>query len=339
MENRSHALAAGLFVLVASAMLVLMAFWLTRDTVAHRSFEMSSRESVTGLQPQAGVRYRGVTVGKVEQIGFDPAAQGNVLIRISTNLEAPISKSTFATLGFQGVTGLAFVQLDDADGSKEPLATSDDMPARIPMRASLLSRLSDQGTQILVQLEETSRRVNQLLAPENQKTLFSAIHDIGQSAKGFGVAAASFSQFSSNANRIMDAQFGPEKINVPKLVDEVTVTLKSLQATSQTVEKSAAEFQATATEIKQATKSIGQPGGPLDKLGQGAEALANAGQSLQANTLPKLGRVADDAARTARTVGRAAAGVNENPQALIYGNGPIAPGPGESGFTAPAARP
>lgn len=339
MENRSHALAAGLFVLVASALLVLMAFWLTRDSAIHRSFEMSSREAVTGLQPQAGVRYKGVTVGKVQQIGFDPVTMGNVLIRISTNLEAPITKSTFATLGFQGVTGLAFIQLDDLDGSKETLSTSDNTPARIPMRASLLSRLSDQGTQILVQLEESSRRFNQLLAPENQKELFATVHDIGQSAKGFNQAAASFSQFSSNANRILNAQFGPEKINVPKLVEEVGTTLKSLQATSQSVEKSAAEFQATAAEFKQVAKTVGQPGGPLDKLGQGAEALAAAGQSLQANTLPKLGRVADDAARTARTVSRTAAGVSDNPQALIYGNGPIAPGPGEPNFSAPTAKP
>lgn len=339
MENRSHAFAAGLFVLVASALLVLMAVWLTRDNAVHRSFEMSSREAVTGLQPQAGVRYRGVTVGKVEQIGFDPATRGNVLIRISTNMEAPISKSTFATLGFQGVTGLAFVQLDDAEGSREPLDTSDDMPARIPMRASLLSKLSDQGTQILVQLEETSRRVNQLLAPDNQKELFAAIHDIGQSAKGFGQAAASFSQFSSNANRILDAQFGPEKINVPKLVDEVTVTLKSLQATSQTAEKAAAEFQATATEIRQATKTITQSGGPLDKLGQGSDALVSTGQSVQNNTLPRLNRVADEASRAARVLGRAAVGVNDNPQSLLYGGGAVSPGPGEAGFAAPQAKP
>lgn len=339
MENRSHALAAGLFVLLATALLLLMAFWLTRDKVSQRFFELSSRESVTGLQPQAGVRYRGIAVGKVEAIGFDPATRGNVLIRISTNLEAPISKSTFATLGFQGVTGLAFVQLDDTDGAKEPLATSDDAPARIPMRANLLSKLTDQGTQILMQLEETTRRVNQLLAPENQKQLMSTVQEIGQSAKGFNQAAGTFSQFSANANRILDAQFGPEKINVPKLVNEVGLTLKSLQATSQTVEKSAAEFQATASEIRQATKAVGQPGGPLEKLGLGAEALAAAGQSLQANTLPKLGRVAEDAARTARTMGRTAAGVSDNPQALIYGNGAVPPGPGEAGYSVPAAKP
>ncbi len=336
MENKSHALAAGAFVLFVAALLVALALWLTRDTVSHKVFELSSRDAVTGLQPQANVRFRGVNVGKVESIGFDPAVRGNVLVRINTNTDAPISKSTFATLGFQGVTGLAFVQLDDTGESKEALATSDDTPARIPLRPSLLSKLADQGTTILVQVEETSRRLNLLLAPENQKTLFAAIHDIGQSAGKFGQAATSLQQFSSNANRVLDFQFGPEKMNLPKLVDDMETTLKSMQATSQSVGASADEFKGTATELKQLARSVSQPGGTLDKLGQGADALTTVGQSFGANTLPRLNRTSDEAARTARALGQAAAGLNDNPQALLYGNGALPPGPGEAGFQPPA---
>ena len=44
---------------------------------------MSTRETISGLQPQAQVRFRGVPVGKVEFIGFDHKIKGNVLIRIS----------------------------------------------------------------------------------------------------------------------------------------------------------------------------------------------------------------------------------------------------------------
>ena len=58
MENKTHAIAAGAFVLVIAALLVAMAVWLTRDTGEHSVFEISSAEAVTGLQSQAGVRYR-----------------------------------------------------------------------------------------------------------------------------------------------------------------------------------------------------------------------------------------------------------------------------------------
>ena len=332
MENKSHALAAGTFVLAVSALLVALAIWLTRDTGVHREYELSSREAVTGLQPQAGVRFKGVTVGKVTSIGFDPVTRGNVLIRISTDDIAPITRSTFATLGFQGVTGLAFIQLDDSGESKDALVSPDDALARIPMRPGLLSKLTDQGANILAQVEETSRRLNLLLAPENQKALFAAVQGIGQAASGV-------QQFSLNADRILDAQFGPQKMNLPKLVQEMGVTFKAMQATSDSVGSSADEAKDSAREFKQVSQTLNKPGGTLDKLAEGVSALASTGQTLGATTLPRLNRTSEEATRTVRQVGRVVGAVGDNPQALIFGNGVQPPGPGEGGFTPPGGRP
>ena len=339
MENKSHAIAAGSFVLLVAALLVAMAIWLTRDTSATRIYDLSTREAVTGLQPQAGVRFRGVAVGKVVSIGFDTVTPGNVLIRISTDDAAPITRSTFGTLGFQGVTGLAFIQLDDGGESKEPLPTSENAVARIPMRPGLLAKLTEQGTALMTQVEEASRRLNQMLAPDNQKIVFTAVQDIGQ-------AAVSLEQFSANANRILTAQFGPERMNLPQLAKDMSVALKSLQATGDRVGSNVDRMGASADEIKQmaseistVAKSVTQPGGVIDKLNEGVQSLSGAGQTLSGSTLPRLNRAADEAARVARQVGRTADAVSDNPQSLIYGNGPATPGPGEPGFTPPSAKP
>ena len=109
MENKAHAVAAGLFVLIVSALVAGLGMWLTRDTGNYHSYELSSREGVSGLQEQAAVRYKGVAVGKVTKIGFDSQISGNVLIRIAVHESTPLTASTFATLGYQGVTGLAYV--------------------------------------------------------------------------------------------------------------------------------------------------------------------------------------------------------------------------------------
>ena len=339
MENKSHAIAAGSFVLAVAALLVAMAIWLTRDTSATRLYELSTREAVTGLQPQAGVRFRGVAVGKVVSIGFDTVTPGNVLIRISTDDAAPITRSTFGTLGFQGVTGLAFIQLDDGGESKEPLATSENAIARIPMRPGLLAQLTERGTALLTQLEEASRKVNQLLSPDNQKQVFAAVQDIGQAAAGLRL-------FSANANRIITAQFGPERMNLPQLAQDMSSALKSLQATGDKVGSnvdrmgaSADEVKQMATEIKGVAKSVSQPGGVIDKLNEGVQSLSGAAQALTGSTLPRLNRATEDAARMARQVGRTADAVSDNPQSLIYGNGAATPGPGEPGFTRPSAKP
>lgn len=315
MENKSHALAAGSFVLLVMALLVALAVWLTRETGMQRVYEISSAEAVTGLQPQASVRFKGVNVGKVTGIGFDPSASGHVLIRIAIDEQAPVTASTFATLGFQGVTGLAFIQLDDNGEAKVALPYSEEPPTRIPMRPGLMTRLTGQGERILSQIEETSRRVNLLLSPGNQKSLVTAIDGIGQ-------AAANINQFSAQAGKVL-----------PPLVQDTRTTLKALQATSERVGDSADEARASARAFRLVTERMSEPGGTLDQLAQGVDTLAATGNKLNAATLPRLDHAVDDTARAARDVSRAVNSVNDNPQSLLLGNTPLPSGPGEPGFS------
>jgi phospholipid/cholesterol/gamma-HCH transport system substrate-binding protein len=321
MENKSHAIGAGAFVLVVAALLVALAAWLTRDTGENRFFEISSREGVTGLQRQAGVRFKGVTVGRVQSIALDPETVGNIRIRIAVDNTAPISKSTFASLGFQGVTGLAFIQLDDAGESKEPLVSTDDKLARIPMRPGLMSRLTDQGAGLLTKLDEATQRANELMAPANQKKLMDAVDNLGQ-------AAANISKLTAHA----------DQANFPGLALQASDTLKSLRSTSERLGNSADSVRTSADAFKVMSNRMSAPGGTLDNIAQGTDALLATGQTLNATLVPRLNRTVDDAARTVRSIGHAVEVVSDNPQSLLMGNGVAEPGPGEPGFTAPATR-
>ncbi|MBP7545809.1 MAG: MCE family protein, partial [Acidovorax sp.] len=62
MENKAHALAAGVFLILVSTLLAALTWWLTRDNTHYTLYELSSKESVSGLSPQAAVRYKGVAV-------------------------------------------------------------------------------------------------------------------------------------------------------------------------------------------------------------------------------------------------------------------------------------
>lgn len=308
MENKSHAIGAGVFVLVVAALLVALAAWLTRDTGEHRLYEISTRDAVTGLQPQAGVRYKGVTVGRVQSIALDRETPGNVKLRIAVDSSAPITKSTFASLGFQGVTGLAFIQLDDTGQSQEPLFSTEGKLARIPMRLGLFSRLSEQGLGLLTQLDEVSTRASQLLAPANQKKVMDAIDNLGRAAA-----------------------------QLPALTEDATVTLQTLRATSERLGKSADAVRTSADAFKGMSNRMNEPGGTLDKIAQGTDALLATGQNLNSTLVPRLNRTVDDASRTVRHIGRAVETVNDNPQSLLLGTGAAVPGPGEPGFTPPPA--
>ncbi|MBR6976371.1 MAG: MCE family protein, partial [Ottowia sp.] len=137
MESKSHALAAGAFVLVVFGLLIALAAWLMRDDADTVEYEMATFDAVTGLQEQASVRYKGVTVGKVTDITF--SQEGEVLVRLAISPDTPITKSTYATLNLQGVTGLSFVQLNDHEEDRTPLAAGPNGVPRIPLHPGLLS--------------------------------------------------------------------------------------------------------------------------------------------------------------------------------------------------------
>ena len=304
MENKAHALIAGAFVVLVTALLALLAIWLTRDNTARNLYEMSTSETISGLQPQATVRYRGVAVGKVERIGFDEKVKGNVLIRVSIDEAAPVTRSTFATVASQGVTGLGFIQLDDDGGSSQRLVPNDDDPPRIPLKQGGLDKLLKQGEVIFNQAEQATTRINQLLSAQNEAAINTAVTQLAEAA--------------GSINRVAKA-LEPTAAGLPALSKDARAALQAVKSVT--------------GEIGVTAQRLNAPGGPLDKLTEGGTALAAGVETFSAATLPKLGEVADETARTMRQLRRTVSAVDDNPQSLIFGNGPAVPGPGETGFT------
>ncbi len=342
MQNKAHAIAAGIFVLLVAALVVAMAVWLTREPGIRNEFEISTREGVTGLRAQAAVRYRGVTVGKVVSIGLDPALRGNVLVRISVDEAAPVTKSTFATLGYQGVTGSAFVQLEDNGESAELLNPPEGQTLRIPLRQGMFGTLADRGNALITQAELGARRVNELLAPENQKKLFEAIERIGLAAQGMQSQGAAI---QSQLQHTLTQRLDPALAAVPPLSDEAGRTLKSLQSASAELGKTAADISRTSAgvtrtveEFGQVAKRLTEKGGTLDQLQQTSESVSSSSTRFGASNLPSALQATEDTSRAARQLGRTASAFNENPQQLLFGAGAPLPGPGEPGFTAPGAK-
>ncbi|AEF87418.1 MULTISPECIES: MlaD family protein [Delftia] len=316
MENKSHAMAAGIFVLVVAALLAGLAIWLTRDTRQYNEYELSTKDGISGLQAQAAVRYKGVAVGKVTRIGFDPQTNGNVLIRIAIGVNTPITPTTFAVLGYQGVTGLAHVQLDDADQPQPQLPPGPSGLPRLPLRSSPLSMLADQGQVLLERADEISRRLSDMLDTDNQKRVSQALENIA-------AAAAGVQQLTQNLDRTLSTQ-------VPQLAADAHNTLQSL-------EKASNGASAVASELQQTVRRVNAQDGPLEQIAQSTRALTRMADSLGRSTVPHANRAADDVSRAARQMGTAASRFSDNPQAVIYGPGQARPGPGEPGFVAPSA--
>ncbi|MDH0199842.1 MlaD family protein [Comamonas aquatica] len=318
MENKSHAMAAGSFVLALLVLLGALALWLTRDRHDYTLYEMSTGDTISGLQNQATVRYKGVAVGKVTEITFDQAQQGNVLIRIAVDSKAPVSPTTtFGMLGYQGVTGIAHIQLDDMT---EPMAALPEGPGGIPrllMKSSPLSVLADQGMTILSKVDEATRRINQLLGDDNQERFSSLLLNLSDAA--------------SNVSGVTRSMHTALQQELPGMTQDAR---RALQA----MEKAGQEAGALAQEVRRMTTTVQGPDGALARITEGSQAMARAAERLDRATLPGISQAASDVSSAARRMGSAAAGIGDNPQSLLYGVGAGQPGPGEPGFVAPAAQ-
>ena len=319
MENTAHAFAAGVFVLAVTALLVGMVMWLMRDTVSTSRYEMTTTDAVTGLQPQAAVRFKGVAVGKVTNIDFDPDKPGNVLVELAVDRNAPVTQSTFATLAFQGVTGLSFVQLDD-DGSSSaaPVAGPNGVP-RIPLKPNALGQLQDMASDLVEKVGRATDRVNQMLGPDNQAALSSALTELGAAAK-------SVNQLASHTDKTIQG------IQLEGLIRQTSGTLTTIDKAAAQVRVTAANLDTTVGELGQGVQRVTGPGGVVDRMSEGASTVTS-------TTLPRIQNLTEDASRTIRRLDRIANALSENPQAFIYGSGTVPPGPGEPGFQAPATAP
>jgi len=303
MENRSHALWAGFFTLAMLCATVLAGIWLNRDRTLRTDYLIVTNKAVSGLNPQASVRYKGLAVGRVDRIYFDPKVAGQIDIKISIDPETPITQSTFATLGYQGVTGIAFVQLDDHGSHSEKIISDSATPGLIPLRPGLFEKLESSSSVILANAQLASERLLQFLTPENQKTMLSA----------FSSTAKATERWTSVA-------------------DELTPTLQQADQTLLSVQNLANNASQLSQQLGGLVSQLQDPHGPLTEA---ITSYGNLSNSVQSETLPKITQLTRDITRTMHTFNRTLEEINDNPQDLIWGRPAAVPGPGEAGFVNP----
>lgn len=312
MENKAHALMAGIFTIVLLIAAVLIALWFNRDRVERVPYEIATTLSVPGLNPQAGVRYRGLDVGRVDAVLFDPQKPGQILIRFSVSKDTPITHSTFATLSYQGVTGIAYVQLDD-DGTKPTLLPSTAKKvARIELRPGFLDTLQQRGLEILKQTEVVMGQINTLLSEENQKDILAAFKDVSAAANKVGM--------------IRD-DLEPALKNMPELTRKADKALASFNKLSDDATRLTGS-------LNEFTAKLNAPDGPLNGFNGAVNNIGSAASTVEYQVVPLI----DETRTTMRALNRTLETVNQQPQSILFGTTPAQPGPGEAGFSAPASK-
>ncbi len=309
MENRAHALVAGLFMIALGVAAGAAFWWMGHPREAVNRYILETSGNVTGLNVQAPVRYRGIRAGRVEDITTDEQDPHLILVTISLDRRFKLTRGTVAQMYTQGLTGLAYIQLEDDGSNPAELTSADDQLPRITLQPSLLDRLGSHAGDIVVQASEMALRLNQLLDDRNLRNLSRSLDNIATASEGL----KDLPQVVASLREALS------KENIARL----STTLARLEETS-------GEAVPLARDLRAMVQNLTALSARLDKL------AGNAGGELTGATLPRVNALVQDLTENSRQLSRVMEAIERNPQSLVFGRGTSTPGPGEPGFTAPA---
>ncbi len=174
MNNKVNYTLVGFFVLAGMFMIIVFSYWLLQpaDEKEVKTYVIYFDESVLGLNLEAPVKYRGVTVGKVTNLNIHQDNTQQVEVHISVLKTTPIKISTRAKLTAQGITGLSYINLEMGDNDAPLLKKSNgDKYPVIKTIPSFYETIEKSFGDLSTNLSKTLSGTQQLLNEENQQQI------------------------------------------------------------------------------------------------------------------------------------------------------------------------
>ena len=144
MASQRTKFSVGLFVVSGVGIVVVAIIWLGMSRYLEKGnfYAAYFDESVQGLQKGAPVKYRGVSVGRVESIGVAPDEKLiQVVMKVETDQK--LTQDMVAQLRDVGLTGSMFVELDRKKPGDEVRSPRITFPSEYPIVASKPSEMRE----------------------------------------------------------------------------------------------------------------------------------------------------------------------------------------------------
>ncbi|MBN1155809.1 MCE family protein [candidate division KSB1 bacterium] len=187
MVERSQKIRLGIFVLVSMILLISTIAIITGSKLFKRTATYYIRYkdiSLTGLEIGSTVKYRGIRVGRINDIYIDPKDITSVIVEITVQPDVPIKVDTEAVLTYIGITGLKIIELQGGTNEADYL-----LPGEfISSGQSLVDAISGQAEIIMEKLElilnnfaeitDADRRDNYYELVDNASAALGSVHSL-----------------------------------------------------------------------------------------------------------------------------------------------------------------
>jgi phospholipid/cholesterol/gamma-HCH transport system substrate-binding protein len=309
MESRSYALLTGLFTILLGISLAATFIWFRGDTKSYSRYLVVSTFPVNGLNRQAAVRFRGVEIGKVEDISIDPADSKSILIRVVLDNSVPITRGTYAQLGYQGLTGIAFVVLDDDGSNPAPLNAPPGKLARMEVRGNVFDDLAQSSKALLNQAADLLDRLNSIASETNQARIENALVNFEKASAQLEPALRAIPELTARAKQFLGEE-----------------NQQSLKRSLANIEQATGAVTPIVEDSRQVFANMRQLADKLDRLS------TEISSEITDSTLPKVNQLVEQLGQDSQDFHRLMLQIEREPQSLVFGRQRPQPGPGEPGF-------
>ncbi len=309
MESRAYALLTGLFTILLGLALVATFIWFRGDTKSYSSYLVVSKFPVNGLNRQAAVRFRGVEIGKVEDISLDSEDSQNILIRVVLDDSVPITRGTFAQLGYQGLTGIAFIVLDDDGSNPAPLQYPVGGIARIEVRGNVFDDLAQFSKSLMQQTADLLERLNKIASESNQSRIENTLANFEKASAQLEPALRAIPEVTARAKRFLTED-----------------NEQSLRRSLANIERATDSVAPVVEDSRRVLANMRQLSDKIEKLS------SEISSEISDSTLPKVNQLLEQLGQDTQDFHRLMLQIEREPQSLVFGRQQTQPGPGEPGF-------
>ncbi len=302
----------GLFVIAGLAFLILLLFWVGRDTNLFGSnFELRARfQNVNGLMPGNNVRFSGIQVGTVRTVEIVDDSTIEIMMVIDEDVKQFINKNALVNIGSEGLMGNKIVNIIPGTGHA-PKVEHGDM---------LASKKNPDTDEMLKILYETNNTVAQIAASVkntvdqvgNSTTLWSLLNDASVSDNvkisllNIRNATAELNIFLDELHAIatkiefgkgpagtmindtiMSANLSAASIEIRSMATEANELMISLNSTLAEVKNEIKSGKGTAQAVLNDTAMVNKLNRTLDNIEQGTKSFNESMEALKHNPLFK----------------------------------------------------
>jgi len=298
MNNKNFAV--GLFVALALSAFVVATLWLTgkQGSEPTVNYSMYFESDVGGLMLGGPVFYLGVKVGVVTAMVIIPGNPMRVRVDVEVLRSAPVNAGTYASLAFQGITGVAVIKLKGEPGLHDALQRDQDSEYPvITVRDTGFSALLARAPIIVDRLDSVLTQIDQLLGEDNRKFVSTMLVDLST------VTGALASQ---------EEAIGEMPVLLNRTIEELHSSLVQIKSLAGNLEPG---LSSTIDNLDKATASLAKM---TDRLEAWAAANDTDMNAFMEDGLGQVPALVTDARATLREIEKLVKDLREDPSKLVY---------------------